>query len=102
MRSAVARVVGAASLWTDPIRPHHLVIFVLDDVVVPDEAPRSVVGRFHPGDLTGVSDDGVLAGSGLPGLRDADDAARDLLPIDDLEQSNFLSDVPGHCRFAWK
>jgi hypothetical protein len=39
----------AKLLRPDPVRPHHLVVFVLDDVTVPDE-------------LAGIGDDRVLLG----------------------------------------
>jgi hypothetical protein len=33
--------VRLTGLWrSDPVRPHHLVVLVLDDVAVPDELPR--------------------------------------------------------------
>src|SRR4029450_457289 len=52
----------------DAVGPHHLVVFVLDDVAVPDEQAGAVEGCLHAGDLAGVGDDGVLAAC-LPGLR---------------------------------
>src|SRR5512132_4183722 len=69
---------------SDPVRAHHLVVLVLDDVAVPDEQPGAVVGRLDAGDLAGVGDDGVLA-SGLPRLGPANLAALDALAVDDLE-----------------
>src|SRR5829696_9171311 len=81
----VSRFVNSIGLGADPVRPHHLVVFVLDDVTVPDEEAGAVVGRLHAGDLTGVGDDCVLAGSHLPGLRAAHGSVLDLLAVDDLE-----------------
>src|SRR5215218_7595490 len=82
----VSRFVNSIGLGADPVWPHHLVVFVLDDVAVPDEEAGTVERGLHAGDLTGVGDDGVLAGSRLPGLRAADGSVLDLLAVDDLEQ----------------
>ncbi len=35
----------------DVVRPHHLVIFMLDDVAVPDKAAGGVEMGNHPGDF---------------------------------------------------
>ena len=51
----------------DPVRPHHLVVLVLDDVAVPDELARRVELRPDAGHLARIGDDGVLE-AGLPGL----------------------------------
>jgi hypothetical protein len=45
---------------TDAVWPHHLVVFVLYDVAVPDELARRVELRPHACDLAGIGDDGVL------------------------------------------
>lgn len=34
-------------LGTDPVWPHHLVVLVLDDVAVPDEAACPIVSRLR-------------------------------------------------------
>jgi hypothetical protein len=47
---------GEVRLRADPVRPHHLVVFVLDDVAVPDEEAGAVVGRFHAGDVPGLGE----------------------------------------------
>src|SRR5918995_4038018 len=56
--------------WPDPVRPHHLVVLVLDDVAVPDEL--SSVPELHadPGYLARVGDHRVLEPT-LPGLGSA-------------------------------
>jgi len=60
---------GLARLhWPDSVRPHHLVVLVLDDVAVPNKLPG--VDEAHPqsGDLPWIGDDRVLP-SVLPGRR---------------------------------
>src|SRR6186713_2602723 len=52
---------------TDPVRPHHLVVLVLDDVAVPDELALVVELQPEPGDLIRVANDRVLEAA-LPGL----------------------------------
>src|SRR5512145_797116 len=51
----------------DAIRPHHLVVLVLDDVAMPDELTRRVELRPHACDLARISDNGILE-TALPGL----------------------------------
>jgi hypothetical protein len=34
-------------LWADPVRSHHLVVFVFDDVAVPDEEAGAVEGPLR-------------------------------------------------------
>src|SRR5687767_11079571 len=57
----------------DAVRPHHLVVFVLHDVAVPDELPGRVELRSHPRHLAWIGDHGVLE-AGLPGVCRRDDA----------------------------
>jgi len=49
-------------------RAHHLVVFMLEDMAVPEVAADHVEGRNDSRDLAGVGDDRVLL-SGLPGIR---------------------------------
>src|SRR5215208_6638199 len=50
-----------ARLWrTHAIRPHHLVVLVLDDVAVPDELPGHDEPCPHPRHLSRVGDHRVL------------------------------------------
>ena len=67
----------------DPIRPHHLVVLVLDDVAMPNEQAGTVEERLHACDFAGVGDHGVLAAA-LPALRGAGDAFK-RLPVHHLE-----------------
>ena len=64
--------IGVSGGWpgcTGPmrIRPHHLVVLVLDDVAVPDELAGLVELGADAGDLAGIGDDRVLE-AGLPGF----------------------------------
>src|SRR4029450_8449642 len=64
--------------WPDPVRPHHLVVLVLDDVAVPDELPWVGEVEAESGDLAWIGDDRVLEAA-LPGLgwpRIADEPGR--------------------------
>jgi len=52
----------------DVVRPHHLVIFMLDDVAMPDKAAGSVEMSDHPGDFAGIGDDCIFE-AGFGGQR---------------------------------
>ena len=58
---------AAPAARADAVRPHHLVVLVLDDVAVPDELAGRRESRAHPRDLSRIRDDVVLD-AGLPGL----------------------------------
>jgi hypothetical protein len=45
---------------SDAVRAHHFVIFVFDDVAVPDELAGRVELAAHAGHLSGVGDHGIL------------------------------------------
>jgi hypothetical protein len=81
---------------TDAVWPHHLVVFVLYDVAVPDELPGRVELRPHACDLARIRNYGVLetvfARLGRPGYRSGNDlnplvvlVRDDIVPINDLE-----------------
>ena len=81
---------------TDAVWPHHLVVFVLYDVVVPDELRGRVELCPHACDLARIRNYGVLetvfARLGRPGYRSGNDlnplvvlVHDDILPIDYLE-----------------
>ena len=48
-------------------RPHHLVVFVLDDMTMPDKKPWQVVLGLDSRDLAGIGDDRILE-TGFTGL----------------------------------
>ena len=52
---------------TDPEGPHHLVVFVLDDVAVPDELPWRIELGPDACHLARIGSDGVLE-AGFPGF----------------------------------
>src|SRR5688572_16400054 len=52
----------------DAIRSHHLVVFVFDDVAVPDELAGYRERHSHARNLAGIRDDGVLPAV-LPRMR---------------------------------
>ena len=54
-------------LRPDEVRPHHLVILVLDDVAMPDVQPGNVEQGFNGGSLTRIGNDRVLVAR-LPGF----------------------------------
>src|SRR6266545_7663048 len=58
----------AAKPLADAVRPHHLVVLVLDDVAVPHVEPGEVEPRLDPSDLLRIGDHRVLV-AGLPALR---------------------------------
>src|SRR6266545_3085756 len=64
--SGLARLGRSDAVW-----PHHLVVFVLDDVAVPHELARTGEMRLEPCDLPWVGDDRVLE-AGFPWLRRGD------------------------------
>jgi hypothetical protein len=45
---------------SDSVGPHHLVVLMLDDMTVPDEAAGHVELRLNARDLAGIGNDGVL------------------------------------------
>ena len=53
--------------WSDAIRPHHLVVLMLNDVAVPDELTGCIKLSSYACDLARVRDNGVLE-PGFPGL----------------------------------
>ena len=67
----------------DVVRPHHLVVLVLDDVAVPDIQASDVEPGLDAGDLVRIGDDRVLEAR-LPGFRRSGGSA-ERLPVDDLE-----------------
>jgi hypothetical protein len=70
--------------WAGPMRygPHHLVVFVLDDVAVPDELARPSEARLESRHLARVGDDRVLKAA-FPWLWRSD-LACELDRLDDL------------------
>ena len=50
----------ARLLRSDAVRPHHLVVLMLDDVAVPDELAGFLELRPDAGDFTRISGDRVL------------------------------------------
>jgi hypothetical protein len=46
--------------WTNPIWPHHLVIFMFDNVAVPDELAWRAKSHSDSNDFSGVGNDSVL------------------------------------------
>src|SRR5262249_8353992 len=53
-------ITGSRSLGRDDVRPHHLVVLVLDDVAVPDVQSRYVERGPDGRDVSGVGEDGML------------------------------------------
>jgi hypothetical protein len=51
---------GAPGDRTNEVWPHHLVVFVLDDVAVPDEEPGAIEFRLNACDLARIGDDSVF------------------------------------------
>ena len=78
-------------IWPDEVRPHHLVVLVLDDVAMPDVEARQVEQGLDPGDLARVGDDGVLEAR-LPAFRRSGSTVN-RLAVDHLELH--LVDVDG-------
>src|SRR5512144_78159 len=68
----------------DVVGPHHFVVFVLDDMAVPDVLAGQVEQCLHASDLAGVGDDSVLE-SRLGGVRGSRVTRIHRLAIDDLE-----------------
>src|SRR5262245_64938170 len=64
-------------------RAHHLVVFVLENVAMPDESPLSNERHLEARDLTGIDDHGVLSAP-FPDLGPARGAEL-VLALDDLE-----------------
>src|SRR5512132_2990985 len=52
---------------SDGVGPHHLVVLMLHDMAVPDEASGHVELRLDAGDLARIDGDGVLEAT-FPGL----------------------------------
>jgi len=55
----------------DDQRSHHVIVFVVEDMAVPDVVAFDIEGSFDECNCTGVADDGVLA-SGFSGFRGLD------------------------------
>ena len=49
--------------WPDAIRAHHFVVFVLDDVAVPEILAGEVILGFDARDLSRIGGDEVFYGS---------------------------------------
>ncbi len=46
--------------WTNPIWPHHLVIFMFDNVAMPDELAWRAKSHSDSNDFSGIGNDSVL------------------------------------------
>jgi hypothetical protein len=45
----------------NPVRPHHLVVLMLDDMAVPNELSRRIETRFDTRNLPRIGNDGILS-----------------------------------------
>src|SRR5207237_10704944 len=91
---------GSRGLYrTNRIGPHHLVVFVLEDVAMPDELSRMIERRLHSGDFIGIGHYRVL-GAGFPGFGRADISCG-ILAFDDLELGVAVFKARPHGPSIW-